>query len=307
MQQWVKLDVRFNVDHKYEWAQTHAMMPCVLQQDEDNFLIFFSPRDQHNQSRPASIKLNMQTKTFTEFSPKPLLELGDLGAFDDSGVMPTSLVKQGNQLYMYYNGWTLGKKIPFWSFNSVAVSRDNGATFEKLSKSPLVLFRDDIDPYSTFAPFVLCDNGLWQMWYVSCTKWTYEQGKPKHYYHIKHATSRDGIRWKRNGKVCIDFSSEYEYAIARPMVMKEDGIYKMWYSYRATAHVDTYRIGYAESDNGVDWQRMDNEVMLEPSASGWDSDMLCYAYVFDHHKERYMLYNGNGYGKTGVGLAILQN
>ena len=307
MQNWRKLDLRFNVENVHAWAKTHAMMPCVHRLDEDNFLIFFSPRDAHNQSRPASVKLNMQTMTFSGLSPEPLLELGDLGAFDDSGIMPTSLVRQGELLYMYYNGWTLGKKIPFWSFNSVAVSKDNGATFAKLSQSPLVLFRDDVDPYSTFAPFVICEAGIWRMWYVSCTKWTYEQQKPKHYYHIKYAESNDGIHWERQGKVCIDFSSEHEYAIARPMVIKEQGIYKMWYSYRATASVATYRVGYAESRDGLDWKRMDNQVKLDTSASGWDSEMVCYAYVFDHRRERYMLYNGNGYGKTGLGLAILQH
>ncbi len=33
--------------------------------------------------------------------------------------------------------------------------------------------------------------------------------------------------------------------------------------------------------------------------------MIEYAHVFDHAGTRYMLYNGNGYGKTGVGLATL--
>jgi hypothetical protein len=35
------------------------------------------------------------------------------------------------------------------------------------------------------------------------------------------------------------------------------------------------------------------------------SEMIKYAFVFDHDGERYMLYNRNGYGKTGVGLAVM--
>ena len=44
---------------------------------------------------------------------------------------------------------------------------------------------------------------------------------------------------------------------------------------------------------------------IDVSNDGWDSEMICYPYVFDHKGKRYMLYNGNDYGKKGFGLAIL--
>ena len=96
--------------------------------------------------------------------------------------------------------------------------------------------------------------------------------------------------------------SSEEYAISRPSVLKEDGLYKMWYSYRG----QSYRIGYAESTDGLYWERKDEEAGIDASKSGWDSEMIEYPYVFDHKGERYMLYNGNGYGKTGIGLAVLE-
>ena len=34
--------------------------------------------------------------------------------------------------------------------------------------------------------------------------------------------------------------------------------------------------------------------------------MICYPNVFDYNGNRYMLYNGNAYGKSGFGLAILE-
>ena len=43
------------------------------------------------------------------------------------------------------------------------------------------------------------------------------------------------------------------------------------------------------------------------SAEGWDSEMICYPYVFEHRGRFFMLYNGNGYGKTGFGVAVLEN
>ena len=86
-----------------------------------------------------------------------------------------------------------------------------------------------------------------------------------------------------------------------PACLKEDGIYKMWYSYRG----QSYRIGYAESADGIRWERKDDLVGLDVSTSGWDSEMIEYPFVFDHGSRRYMLYNGNGFGRSGLGLAVL--
>jgi hypothetical protein len=139
------------------------------------------------------------------------------------------------------------------------------------------------------------------MWYVSGTGWEMKDNQPRHYYHIKYAESSDGIHWRREGIVCIDYQSRDEYAIARPCVVRDGSIYKMWYSYRG----ERYKIGYAESADGLRWERKDDESGIEASESGWDSEMLAYPFVFDDKGQRYMLYNGNGYGSTGIGIATL--
>ena len=302
---WIKKGLIFEPKGNFDWMLTHAMMPCVLQISDDIYRIFFSGRDSKNRSQGGYMDININNPTnVLNFSEKPVLKLGPLGCFDDSGAMPTCIVNYNDKLYMYYNGWTLGKDVPFFSFNGVAVSADKGNTFKKLSPGPIVLYRNDVDPYSTFAPYVIIENGIWKMWYVSCVGWKIENDKPKHYYHIKYAESKDGINWDRRGIVCIDFKSKDEYAIARPCVIKEDGIYKMWYSYRGGS--DTYRIGYAESTDRIKWERKDEEAGIDVSESGWDSEMICYAFVFEHKGKKYMLYNGNSYGKTGVGYAILK-
>jgi hypothetical protein len=118
---------------------------------------------------------------------------------------------------------------------------------------------------------------------------------------LKYAESFDGIQWFPTGEISLEFKCDNEYAISKPSVLKEDGIYKMWYSYRG----DRYRIGYAESEDGIHFNRMDETVGIDVSEFGWDSEMICYPHVFEHNGEKYMLYNGNGYGKSGIGLAIL--
>ena len=305
---WKKLGKIFDVDSiELDWMNSHAMMPVVEKYSDTQIRVYFSPRDIRNRSRAASFIFNMDKKEIVTYTKEPLLDLGERGCFDDSGVMPTCIVSlEDSKKYLYYNGWTLGGTIPFFSFNGIAISNDNGETFKKMGRYPVALNRDEIDPYSTFAPFVLKDNDIWKMWYVSLIRWEEENNELKHYYHIKYAESLDGINWKKEGKVCINFKNDLEYAIARPCVIKSKNIYKMWYSYRAGEKNLTYRIGYAESLDGINWERMDEKVNLNVSESGWDSEMICYAYLFEYNDRLYMLYNGNGYGKTGIGLAVLE-
>ena len=112
----------------------------------------------------------------------------------------------------------------------------------------------------------------------------------------------DRVRWVRDGRVCIDFR-DGEHAIARPCVLKDGDRYRMWYCFRGPS----YRIGYAESADGLEWTRFDERAGIDVSSAGWDSEMLAYPFVFDSRGARYMLYNGNGYGRSGVGWAVLES
>jgi hypothetical protein len=163
--------------------------------------------------------------------------------------------------------------------------------------------RNEIDPYITISGCVLREHGIWRMWYVSANDFRIESGKGMYYYHIKYAESDDGIHWTRKGNVCIDFTYQGETRIGGPCVMRERGLYRMWYCYA----IDAYRIGYAESKDGIVWTREDEDAGIDVSETGWDSEMVCYPFVFEHKGHKYMLYNGNNYGKTGLGLAVLQS
>jgi hypothetical protein len=263
--------------------------------------VYFSGRDANNRSQVGYFDFDIDyPQVVTDVSPGPVLTRGKLGSFDESGVMSSWIVDCAGKRYMYYIGWTEGVTVPFYNSIGLAVSRDAGKAFTKISEGP-ILGRDVCDPYFTGSSCVLVEGEVWRMWYLSCARWEMDNGEPKHYYHIKYAWSHDGIHWRRTGRVCIDFKSSDEYSISRPCVVNDQDAYKMWYSYRG----ESYRIGYAESEDGIEWERKDDEVGIDVSPSGWDSEMIEYPFVFDHEDKRYMLYNGNGYGKTGIGLAVL--
>jgi hypothetical protein len=83
----------------------------------------------------------------------------------------------------------------------------------------------------------------------------------------------------------------------------------MWFCHRAGGGFRddpdrTYRIGYAESGDGVEWERKDEQAGIDVSPSGWDSQMVAYPFVFEHADATYLFYNGNGFGREGFGYAV---
>ena len=301
MSTWRKLGVVIPPDPAVPWMATHAMLP-VPQLHGDHVRLYVTGRNEAGcgQVGRCTLDLSEERLSLVEISPVPLVPTGPLGAFDDHGASATALVEDSGCLFLYYTGWSLGVTVPFYVSIGLAISEDGGRTFQKVSRAP-ILERTDDDPFLTVSPAVLVDNGIWRMWYVSGSEWQHVAGRPRHRYHIKYAESSDGVRWKRDGHVCIDYASDAEYAIARPWVVKHGNTYRMWYSSRG----DAYRIGYAESADGLRWHRLDERAGIDPSPEGWDSEMIEYPCVVEAGSRTWMFYNGNGYGRTGIGCAVL--
>jgi hypothetical protein len=280
------------------WAASHAMMP-FLGPDRDEPELYFSGRDESGRTHVGRSRLHLDAgDTRVEVDPRPVLGPGALGAFDDSGTTGSCLVRDGDRLFLYYVGWSLGRTVPFWLFTGLAVSEDGGRSFARASRAPVV-GRSDVDPFLATAPWVMRDGGRWRMWYTSADRWEDTPDGPRHHYRVVYGESADGINWEPTGRVCIDYADESEYAIGRPCVVRDEHGYHMWFSCRGPA----YRIGYATSEDGLEWTRRDDAAGLTASDAGWDSESVEYGFVFDRSGRRWMLFNGNGYGATGVGLA----
>lgn len=302
---WRKLGRIFEppLEGRHPWMNSHAAVPFMGRID-DIWRIYFSSRDQDSRSWTTYIDVDPQTLMIVDLSSTPVLGPGNLGEFDDCGAMGSCIVDIGSEQYLYYIGWNLGGTVPFRNSIGLAVSDGSGGFYRRFSGP--IIDRTASEPHFVASNCVIRLHEMFHMWYLSCVGWPLVNGKPRHQYHIKYATSLDGINWVRKGIVAIDFASAEEYAISTPRVIYEAGMFRMWYSYRGRPGCDQYRIGYAESIDGVSWIRRDHLVGIDISTSGWDSEMICYPFVFDFQGQRYMLYNGNGYGMTGFGLAVLE-
>ena len=297
MTNWQKKGLLIDPADSPDWMVSHAMLPFAEHRTQDVFRVYFSGRDEKNRSLIGYAEIDIGKEVVLRFSPRPVLGLGSLGCFDDNGVTPSWIVDHGGKKYLYYIGWNQGATVRMGLVAGLAVSEDGGETFERLFRVP-ILDRTHEEPLNlNTAPCVMLDNGLWRMWYVSGVEWVHRD-LPR--YNIKYAESEDGQRWRRDGVTCIDFRSDDENALARPCVLKCGDTYRMWFAHKG----DQYRIGYAESSDGLVWQRKDGQAGIDVSSSGWDSQMIEYAHVFTHLGTHYMLYNGNDYGRGGIGLAV---
>jgi len=295
---WRKIGPVFNACGQAPWMQSHASVPLAEPLGGHLWRVYFSTRDARNRSHTGTAVLDLERPDrLLDLSMTPVLAPGELGAFDDSGAMATWLCRQGSTSYLYYIGWNLGVTVPFRNAIGLA-TRQSNEPFIRVGPGPVV-DRSLTEPHFTASCCVLPGTDEpWRMWYLSCTGWTVEP-QPKHRYHIKYAESDDGLQWRRQGVVAIDFADDDEYAISRPSVVRAGSSWHMWYSHRGSS----YRIGYAHSEDGVSWRRQDHAAGIDVSTSGWDSHMIEYPFVFQHEGEMFMLYNGNGYGSTGFGIA----
>ncbi len=300
---WRKLGLIFSPNQRFEWMHSHAQLPVADHVKDNVYRIYFATRTKEQRSHIGYIELDITAPyKILNISEKPVLSPGAIGFFDEHGVFPSSIVNYDSKKYLYYIGWNQGYKQPlFYASIGLAISTDGGQSFQRYSKAP-ILSRSKHDPCLVTSPHVFIDSNIWRMTYVSGIKWEEVEGQLKSYYHIKYAESEDGIYWQRKGIIAIDFCSDRERNIGRSWVIQEDNLYKMWYGYVLG---DTpYRIGYAESKDCINWLRRDERAGITVSDEGFDSEMISYPNVIVHEGVEYMFYNGNNFGKEGIGLAF---
>ena len=317
MLKWRKLGKIFDpteIKGRY-WLNDFAQCTSALVCD-DYVRVYFScrpPIDSNGQFVSYTSYIDFDRNDLTKIirvAENPILMLGDLGAFDEFGIYPSSILEHNNKVYFYYAGWTRLKSVFANVAIGLAISQDRGTTFKRIGKGPL-LSRTVNEPFQVSGPKVRYYKNKFYMFYISGEKWLIDKGNSETIYKIKMATSEDGINWNRDGNAILNNILGDEECQAGPDVFYYSGKYHMYFSYRYgldfRGNNRGYRIGYAYSNDLVNWIRDDENTGIGLSNTGWDSTDMHYPHVFELDGDRYMLYNGNEFGKKGFGLAILDN
>lgn len=301
---WRKLGLIWAPDGSLPWARSHAMLPTPLPLADGRLRLLLASCDKDTVSRIGWVDLDARDPIrVVGVAERPVLDIGMPGRFDDNGVNPCSVVAMPDgSVRLYYVGYQLQTKIPYTLFTGLAVAPRPDAAFERVAQTP-VLDRGPEEPFFRTAPAVQPHPEGWQAWYIGGGEFVQAAGRTQPRYGLRHVVSADGIAWPATGRELLAPAGE-ELGFGRPWPMRlgQDD-WRLWYSVRSPRG---YVLGYATSRDGIAWRRRDAEVGITPTPGEWDGEMVCYAAVQPMNGGLCMFYNGNGYGRTGVGLAVLE-
>ena len=315
---WIKKGLIFDpTNHNLDFGCTdYAQSPQTIVYD-DFVRVYFSTREKDKSdkfvSHVAFVDFNKDFSQIINHSKGEVITLGEIGCFDEHGIFPFNPLRHENKILAFTCGWSRRISVPVETSTGLAISEDDGVTFKKIGKGP-VLTSSIGEPMLVGDSFVKLYNGIFHMWYIYGKYWLEpSNSEPEaRVYKISHAISKDGISWiKEEGSQIIEDYIDAHECQALPTVIKIDKKYHMFFCYRYATDFRknpqrSYKLGYAYSEDLITWKRDDKNKGIDVSKAGWDSEMMCYPHLFEAFGEIYLLYNGNQFGKHGFGLAKLE-
>ena len=287
-----------------EFAQSPQTL--VLQ---DRVRVYFSTRERDSTgkylSHVAFGDFSRDMSKLLDVSTNQVLPLGGLGCFDEHGIFPINVMRDGDRVLAYTTGWNRKVSVSADASIGLAISHDDGLTFQRYGTGPLVTASLK-EPFLVADAFVRRYGDVYHMWYIYGTKWQKfaETEAPDRVYKIAHAISPDGVSWQRDGRQIISDRLNPDECQALPTVICLNGVYHMYFCYRQADGFRKdpsrgYRLDYAWSTDLKNWVRDNSLAGIDVSADGWDSQMQCYPHIFEC--------DGNEFGRYGFGLAVLGN
>lgn len=272
-------------------------------ESDDVLRIYLTFCDKYNRGRLGYIDVNPDNPSeIYDYSRQPVLDIGNAGCFDDSGVVATSILKYKDLLYLYYCGYQKQVNVPYSSLMGIAVSNDNGNSFRRIKNTP-VLERKDGEMFIRTGAGVYKYGNTFRLYYAAGNEWFDQNGHLVPKYSFKYIDSSSPIKFDNNAHTLFPLLND-EFGMTTPQInMTTDGLYEMVYSIRADSY--GYRMGYAISKDGLDFKRKDSVMNIDRPSNDFDSEMICYGKIYRYRDRVYLFYSGNHYGIGGLGWAEL--
>jgi hypothetical protein len=288
---------------------SHAQIPTVLALAADRWRIYFAARNEANRATIFAADIDPRDEMrVLELYARPLLPPGETGAFDAAGFGPSCALAAGGRVWLYYQGVSVPRDVPYQHAIGLAVS-DDGLAFERVATGP-VLSTGPYDPIFVTTPFVRHTGSAYEMWYGSATRWEATAGRLEASYTIRRTVSADGLVWSAATTLAVASDDPHVVGATRPWIARDGDRSRVWFSRRGTdfrsGGSGAYAIVHAPlADDGTRADGPIEPVVFEnpPQPGDWDGQMQAYPCVMPLGDDLVMFYNGNHFGRAGLGWA----
>lgn len=278
---------------------SHLANPLIVEFGRKRKRLFFNSRDEFQRSSIYSVELigdefeaDCSTLTLEQ-------EWGPKDSYFSHGISIGSSFTFDGDTFISIMGW----KVPsgeHWRGEIGLLRLDGNAHVSQVTDTPWLGLNDE-DPISKSYPAVLIESGGIYIWYGTTISWDAGNGEMLHV--IKEA--RLDNLWGNSEQLrTLPYLIGKAQAFARPAVTLVDQRKLMAYSYRGSSM--GYRIGFVWLDDLNTASHLGGIPAFGPSTADWEDEMVEYPSFFSHNDRKFMLYNGNGFGRTGLGLAEIE-
>lgn len=281
---------------------THSSNPVPIHLFGSYYRVYYSGRDAENRSSVGAFEFCIDSRKITKTFYYPFITNGGINNFDSDGVSLGCHFEKEGKHFLLYMGWQT-KNLAHWRGDIGCLDIAADGTLTKSSAFPFKQ-SDENDPISLSYPAIAKVSDGYLMVYGSTVAWETPNSEMLHV--LKMAHSQDCLTWQPVGSP-LPYELGLAQAFSRPTVLCDlKGNINCWFSFRS-GNGGLYKIGFAKIRRDYSWEWDVGEVHFDTSTDDWESDMVEYPYVLDHCGDIYMLYNGNGFGKTGIGLAKIKS
>ena len=297
MEKWTNKGLLIRPSKKIWWMYSHVGACCAEKINKNLIRLYISGRGKDNKSRIGTAIIKWSDKpTVMKISKNPIINIPNLkaGYFHTDGALYPEITKFKGKTFLYFCGW-LNYKTFKYNCN-IGLALKKSGNFKLYSKAPIFKL-DDIDPIGTGSMSVFKKKNYLLMYYVSFDEWVKKGGKFQHKYYIKIAKSFDGINWIKKNQIAVKIKNS-EIAVSKPSVISEGKKISMYFSARGKY----YKIFKVSSKDGLKFGKRSAEIIKK--SGSWDSKSREYPCVIRLNKKTIMFFNGNNFGKTGLGYAI---
>lgn len=307
---WQRGGLVLSVEPRHPWWVSHAQIPTVLALSNRLWRVYFGARDNENRSRILAVDLDPgEGMRVVADHFEPLLDLGEAGSFDEAGMAPSTVIRVGGEIRLYYTALFLRRDVPGQATIGLAVSED-GLRFRKAVAGP-VHGLGPYDPFFTSVPHVIQTADGFRMWYVAGIGWRLVNGELMLVNEIRTTRSLDGVIWDPRSERAVGPWSPDIVGLGRPWLVETKEGRRLLVSRRGETHREpgneAYRLVSIAADREGSFSGAEEPVLFtnSPASGDFDSWMQCYACVVPKGRDFVMFYNGNDFGRDGFGWASL--